>query len=143
MRPDLPNFTLALAAEPRCQSSDQFPWYMTVLETIRTETIEAITTYPHLKLDSLEMIFWSHTTNCLRSGTSNGTYVITLNSNPTFEIHLSVDENLNLISARAESEALSEADPILIDVTKYVAVFYQEFLIHLVRRLNDVIEQST
>lgn len=142
MPPDLPNFSLAIANEPRCQSSDQFPWYMTVLEAIRSETIDAITTYPHLKIDSLEMIFWRHTTNCLRSGNDNCKYIFTLNSNPTFEIHLSVDDELKLSSARADSEALSEADPVIINVTKYVAVFYQEFLIHLVKRLNDVVVQS-
>ncbi|MEN8721799.1 MAG: hypothetical protein ABF335_02815 [Alphaproteobacteria bacterium] len=143
MPPDFPNFSPAIAGEPRCQTSNQFPWYMSVLEAIRTETIDAITTYPHLKIDSLEMIFWRHTTNCLRSGNDNCKYIFTLTSNPTFEIHLTVDENLRLSSAQAESEALSEADPILIDVTKYVAVFYQEFLIHLVRRLNDVVLLST
>lgn len=134
------NYTLALAAEPRCTTSSQPPWYMTTLESIRNESVDAVTTYSDLVLDSLEMIFWKHTTNCIRVATERNTYVITLTSEPVFEVHFEVDENLNLLSARADSESLSEALPQHIDVTKYVVILYQGFLVGLVSQLNETLK---
>lgn len=134
------NYTLAMAGEPRCTAPSQPVWYMTVLEAIRNESVEAVSTYPDLVLDSLEMIFWRYSTNCIRVGQVRNTYVITLNSEPTFEVHFEADENLNLLSAHAESEALSEALPQHIDVTKYVVILYQGFLVGLVSQLNETLK---
>ncbi len=131
-------YTLALAAVLRAESCTNYPWYLTSLESIRRETIEAIKSERGDKSDASASVFWRHTSNCLRIGPEPNIFIMTLRSNPIFEVWLFVDDDLRLTRASAESDALSESLQETPDITKYVAVFYAEFLIHLVRELDRI-----
>ncbi|MGB0922087.1 MAG: hypothetical protein ACPG1C_12320 [Alphaproteobacteria bacterium] len=129
-------YALALAAELRAESCANYPWYMTTLESIRCETIEAIKAGPGQKSEALAAVLWRHTSNCLRIGPQPNIFIINLRSNPIFEVWLFVDEDLRLIRASIESDSLSESLFEMPAATKYVAVFYQNYLVHLARRLK-------
>ena len=139
---DLKNFTLALAAEPRCRVGVPDPDYLPVLESLRLQTTEAMDLPTSQKAEALERVFWRYTTNCLRCGDRPDEFIITLNAISTYEIRLRIAEDLQLKYARADSESQSEALPIINDVSAYVVVFYQEFLIDLVRKLKQLSEYT-
>lgn len=135
-------YTLALAAELRAESCANYPWYMTTLESIRRETIDAIKSERGDKSDAMERLLWRYTSNSLRIGPQENIYIMNLRSNPIFEVWLFVDDDLRLVRASAESDSLSESLFEVPAVTKYVAVLYQQYLVHMVRRLRAITEAA-